>query len=138
MGRHHTLDADLSELKVDDMSHVISLTHSDQHLETVEKFITPQGRFALIDDPKSLNIMPFKTKSVSVHWELMYTRSLFQTDDMIEQHHLLTNVAKLVDAGRVKSTVNVNLGTINAENIKKAHALLESQSSIGKIVLEGF
>lgn len=135
---HHDLDAGLTDLNLDNISHVISLTHSDQHIETVAKFITPQGKYALIDDPESLNIKPFKTKSVSVHWELMYTRSLFQTDDMIQQHHLLTSVAELVDAGRIKSTVNTDLGTINAKNLKQAHAMLESQSSIGKIVLSGF
>ena len=61
------------------------------------KLIAPQGRFGLIDDPKVLDIVPFKRKSVSIHWELMFTRSLFSTADMQEQGALLNEVARLVD-----------------------------------------
>ncbi len=82
--------------------------------------------------------MPFKQKSVSTHIELMYTRSLFQTEDMIEQHNILNETADLIDNGVIKTTVADNFGKINAENLRKAHALLESQKAKGKIVLEGF
>jgi NADPH:quinone reductase-like Zn-dependent oxidoreductase len=75
---------------------------------------------------------------VSLHWELMFTRSLFSTEDMQAQHHILTEMAALVDAGLIRSTVDEHFGTINAENLKRAHALLESGRSRGKIVLEGF
>ncbi len=80
----------------------------------------------------------FKGKSVSLHWELMFTRSLFQTDDMVRQHELLEELAQLVDAGIIKTTLAERFGTINAANLKRAHALLESNTAKGKIVLENF
>ena len=100
--------------------------------------LAPQGRFGLIDDPKSLDMSLFKRKSASVHWELMFTRSIFETPDMIEQHNLLDDVARLIDEGVLRTTLGENLGRINAANLKRAHAMVESGKSRGKLVLEGF
>ncbi|MBU2012809.1 MAG: zinc-binding dehydrogenase, partial [Gammaproteobacteria bacterium] len=98
-----------------------------------------QGRLALIDDPaQPLDVMKLKRKSLSLHWELMFTRSLFETPDMIEQHHLLQRVSQLVDQGVLRTTLGEHFGTINAANLRRAHALLESGKAKGKIVLEGF
>ncbi|HTX33660.1 MAG TPA: zinc-binding dehydrogenase [Bryobacteraceae bacterium] len=93
---------------------------------------------ALIDDPEVLDIVNLKRKSVSVHWELMFTRSLFQTNDMVAQHRLLNEVADLVDAGVLRSTIREDEGTINAANLKLVHAQVESGRSFGKTVLSGF
>ncbi len=82
--------------------------------------------------------MKLKRKSLSLHWELMFTRSLFETPDMIEQHHLLQRVSQLVDLGVLRTTLGEHFGTINAANLRRAHALLESGKAKGKIVLEGF
>ena len=68
----------------------------------------------------------------------MFTRSLFNTADMVEQHRILNRIAELVDAGTIRTTVNEHFGSINAANLKRAHALLESGKAQGKIVLEGF
>ena len=92
----------------------------------------------MIDDPKSLDVLKLKRKSLSLHWEFMYTRSMFETADMIEQHNLLNRVAELIDTGTLKTTVGEHFGLINAENLRRAHALLESGKAKGKIVLEGF
>ena len=78
--------------------------------EQIVEAIAPQGKFGLIDDPATLDIMKFKRKSVSVHWELMFTRSLFQTADMEAQHHLLNALAGLVDAGVVAVIGHLNSG----------------------------
>lgn len=118
--------------------YVISLNATDQHFEEIVKLIKPQGKFGLIDDPKNINVMAFKPKAVSTHIELMFTRSLFQTEDMIEQHNILNEAAKLIDEGIIQSTMGEHFGKINAENLRKAHALLESNKAKGKIVLEGF
>ncbi|MEB0205533.1 zinc-binding alcohol dehydrogenase family protein [Pseudomonas sp. CCC3.1] len=129
------------ELKRQGMSavtHVASLTQTDQHLDQLVEALAPQGKLALIDDPKALDITKLKRKSLSLHWEFMYTRSLFETPDMIEQHTLLNRVAELIDAGTLRTTVGEHFGTINAANLRRAHALLESGKSKGKIVLEGF
>ena len=120
------------------VTHVASLTQTDQHFAQLVEALAPQGKLALIDDPKALDITQLKRKSLSLHWEFMYTRSLFETADMLEQHKLLNRVAELIDVGILKTTVGEHFGTINAANPRRAHALLESGTSKGKIVLEGF
>lgn len=117
---------------------VFSTTQTDQHFADIVELIAPQGRFGLIDDPKELDVMPLKRKAVSLHWELMFTRSLFGTADMAEQGKLLNEVAALVDAGRIRSTATEVAGKISAATLRAVHARIESGSSRGKIVLEGF
>ncbi|HVI53134.1 MAG TPA: zinc-binding alcohol dehydrogenase family protein [Candidatus Sulfotelmatobacter sp.] len=144
MGAHHVIDhsgpfpAQLQARGVAAADLVLGLNASDQHAPQIAEVLAPQGRFGLIDDPAALDIKLFKRKSVSIHWEFMFTRPLFGTADMIRQHELLTEVGGLVDQGVLRSTVADSLGVINAANLKKAHALLESGKSRGKLVLEGF
>ncbi|WP_439853888.1 zinc-binding alcohol dehydrogenase family protein [Pseudomonas yamanorum] len=120
------------------VNYVASLTQTDQHLDQLVEALIPQGKLALIDDPKVLDVSKLKRKSLSLHWEFMYTRSMFETSDMIEQHNLLNRVAELIDAGTLKTTVGEHFGVINATNLRRAHELLESGKAKGKIVLEGF
>ena len=145
LGAHHVIDhrqplsEELKRIGINQVTHVASLTQTDQHYAQLVEALAPQGRLALIDDPEQpLDIMPLKRKSLSLHWELMFTRSLFETADMIEQHRLLQRVAELVDAGTLKTTLGEHFGSINAANLCRAHALLESGTARGKIVLEGF
>lgn len=144
LGAHHVVDhtkplaEQVAALGLGAPGFVFSTTHTDTHLPGIVELIAPQGRFALIDDPKVLDAMPLKRKSISLHWELMFTRSLFQTPDMQAQGDLLNEVSRLVDAGKIKTTLSENFGTINAANLKRAHALIESNRAKGKIVLEGF
>ncbi|RKT60935.1 zinc-binding alcohol dehydrogenase family protein [Azonexus fungiphilus] len=118
--------------------YVVSLNQSEQHFAEVVELIAPQGKFALIDDPASLDIVPLKRKSVSVHWEFMFTRPLFATADLARQGELLAELARLVDDGRVRTTLAANLGRIDAANLRRAHALIESGKARGKLVLAGF
>jgi zinc-binding alcohol dehydrogenase family protein len=145
LGAHHVIDhrqplsEELKRIGVSQVTHVASLTQTDQHLAQLVEALAPQGRLALIDDPEqALDIMQLKRKSLSLHWEMMFTRSLFETADMIEQHRLLKRVAELVDAGTLKTTLGEHFGSINAANLCRAHGLLESGTARGKIVLEGF
>ena len=128
----------INALNIGQVTHIASLTHTDRYLDTYVEVLKPGGKLALIDDPQTLDVSKLKPKSISLHWELMFTRSMFQTDDMVAQHKLLNHVADLVDQGLVKTTVGKHLGKISASNLVKAHAELESGRSIGKIVLEGF
>ncbi|CEK10988.1 zinc-binding alcohol dehydrogenase family protein [Legionella hackeliae] len=143
-GAHYAIDhskpmhEQLVHLGIHEVDYVISLTHTDDHVEELIKCLKPQSKFALIDDPEYLNIRLFKLKSISIHWEMMYTRSMFKTPDMIKQHNILNEIAHLVDKEIIKTTFNENFGTINAHNLRKAHQLLESHQSRGKIVLSGF
>lgn len=102
------------------------------------KIVAPQGRIGLIDDPEPLDLRLVKFKSVSIHWEAMFTRPMFATADMIRQHEILDEVAALVDAGALRATAAQGYGTVNAENLRRAHAALEAGRVVGKIVLEGF
>ena len=145
LGAHHVIDhrqplsEELKRIGIDQVTHVASLTQTDQHFAQLVEALVPQGRLALIDDPEQpLDIMQLKRKSLSLHWELMFTRSLFETADMIEQHRLLQRVAELVDAGTLQTTLGEHFGSINAANLRRAHTLLESGTAKGKIVLEGF
>ena len=144
LGAHHVIDhskpiaAQVAALGIGAPGFVFSTTNTDQHLSEIVEVIAPQGRFALIDDPKVLDIMPFKRKAISVHWELMFTRPIFGTPDMIEQHKLLNRISELVDAGKIRTTLTDTVGTINAANLKKAHAMIETGKTKGKVVLAGF
>lgn len=138
INHRNPLSEEFSVQSLAEVDYVVSLNNTEQHLIEIEKVIKPQGKFALIDDPDTLNIMPFKMKSVSVHWEMMFTRSLFKTEDMQAQHELLNAVSTLIDDSVIKTTVGNHFGTINAANLRQAHQLLESQKAKGKIVLEGF
>jgi zinc-binding alcohol dehydrogenase family protein len=144
LGAHHVIDhaaplvPQLAANGVGQVQYVASLTHSDQHLPQVAEALAPQGKLGIIDDPAHFDILLLKRKSISLHWEFMYTRSMFQTDDMIAQHRILERVAQLVDDGVLKTTVAERFGAINAANLRRAHQLLESGKSRGKIVLSGF
>ncbi|WP_031432680.1 zinc-binding alcohol dehydrogenase family protein [Methylomarinum vadi] len=144
LGANHVIDhsqslpTQLKSIGINSVSHVASLTHTDNHFEDIAHILAPQGKLGLIDDPERLDIGLLKQKSISLHWEFMYTRSLYATADMIRQHELLTEVAELVDAGIIRTTMSEHFGKINASNLKRAHAFIESEQACGKVVLEEF
>lgn len=144
MGAHQVIDHSqplrqgLEQIGISTVSHVVSLNQTDQHFAEIVEVIAPQGRFGLIDDPESLDVTQLKRKSVSLHWEFMFTRSMFQTQDQISQHLLLNEVADLVDAGLIRTTLGEHFGRIDAANLRRAHGVIESGKARGKIVLEGF
>ena len=144
LGAHHVIDhskpiaEELKRIGFPAVDYIVSLTQTEAHIAQIVEAIAPQGKFGLIDDPAVLDATQFKRKAVSIHWELMFTRSLFGTEDMIGQHRLLNEVAGLVDAGLVRTTLSERFGTINASNLKRAHALIESGKARGKVVLEGW
>lgn len=144
LGAHHVINhaeplaQQLEALGIENVDFVFSTNHSQLYAEQCGQIMTPQGRFGLIDDPQSFDIMPFKQKSISVHWEFMYTRSLFGTGDIQRQGEILNEVARLIDAEKIKSTATDTLGKINAANLIDAHKVLESGKAKGKLVLEGW
>lgn len=145
LGAHHVLDhsqpllPQLRQIGLQEVSHVASLSHTEQHFEQLVQLLAPQGKLALIDDPDGpLDIRLLKRKSLSLHWELMFTRALYETADMVAQHRLLDEMAQLVDAGVLRSTATELIGPINAANLRHAHALVEGGHVRGKVVLAGF
>ena len=115
-----------------------SLTHTDTHFAALADILAPQGRLALIDDPAPLDVRLLKRKSISLHWEFMFTRPLFVTADMARQGEILSEVTRLVDRGALRSTLHDDFGPINATNLRRAHALIENGRALGKVVLQGF
>ena len=144
LGAHHVLDharplaAQVEALGIGAPGAVFSTTHTDEHLAEIATLIAPQGRFGYIDDLTTLDPTPFKGKSVSIRLESMFTRPVYGTEDMDAQHALLDEVARLVDAGQIRTTLTEKMTPINAANLRKAHGLLEEGWTQGKIVLEGF
>ena len=144
LGAHHVIDhrrpmaPQIEALGLGAPGFVFSTTHTDQHLADIVELMAPQGRFGLIDDPAEFAVAALKGKSISLHWELMFTRSLLETPDMADQGKLLNEVAALVDAGRIRSTATEVAGPIDAATLIKAHAQIEAGTARGKIVLEGF
>lgn len=144
LGAHAVIDhskplaAELKAAGIGEVDMVASLTQTEQHYAQIIESLKPQGQLAVIDDMKLLDAMPLKIKCISLHWEMMFARSRFETPDMAEQGALLAEVAALVDAGRIRTTANAAFGTINAANLRKAHALIESGKAQGKVVLAGF
>lgn len=144
LGAHHVIDhrkplaPQAAALETGAPGYVFSTTATTQHYADIIELLAPQGHFGVIDDPTELNAIALKRKSLSLHWESMFTRSLFTTADMDHQGEILNEIASLIDARRLRTTLGEHFGLINAENLQHAHALIESGRARGKIVLEGF
>jgi len=143
-GAHHVIDhtkpfADqLKAIGHPQVALVASLTGTDQYFPVMPDIMAPQGKFALIDDPKMLDVNLLKRKAISLHWESMFTRPIFGTPDMIGQHQLLDDIAAMIDDGMIATTLAQELSPINAANLKQAHQLVEGGRSIGKVVVHGW
>ena len=141
LGAHHVIDprADWREQlggwDVHSVDYVASLTASGEHVAKSADILSPHGAFCLIDDPARFDVGVFKRKSIAIHWELMFTRSLYDTPDMHEQGRLLQRVAQLVEQGVLKSTVNGPVRDLDADTLEAAHRELRAGTSIGKRVL---
>lgn len=136
---HQSFSAQLKANGLQSPDYIFCLNNTDQHWANMAEVIKPQGHIcSIVELSGSVDLNLIKNKSVGFTWELMFTRSLFETEDMIEQHHLLNRVAALIDEGKLVTTVTEVLSPINAENLRKAHAKIEGGKTIGKIVLENW
>jgi len=144
LGAHHVIDhrqplhEELQRAGLPPVNYVAALNQTEHHWPAIAELVAPQAKVGLIDDPAHIDVSLLKRKSVSLHWEFMFTRSMFTTADIQQQHRLLNDVARLVESGAVKTTLAERYGKVNADNLKRAHALIESNRARGKIVLEGF
>lgn len=144
MGAHHVINhrqplaPQIAALGLGAPAFVFSTANTDGYLGDIVQLIAPQGRIGLIDDPETLDIVPLKGKSLSMHWEFMFTRAVQQTADIARQQTILTEIARLADAQNIVTTRTQHLGQINAEHLRQAHILLEQGKTIGKIVLSGW
>jgi NADPH:quinone reductase-like Zn-dependent oxidoreductase len=131
------IDEAIRVIGFDGVDYIAALTTTPGIARSLADAMNPQGHLTLIDNFDE-SIMPFKAKSITISWEMMFTRSFFTTPDIEAQHRLLTEVSALVDDGALRSTMTENLGRITAENLRHAHQLVEGGHAIGKVVLEGF
>ena len=145
MGAHHVIDhrqplaGQVKAIVPGGVNYVLALTKTEDHFDEIIAAMAPQSALALIENvARPVNINKLKPKCLSLHWEFMFARARFETADMDEQGRLLNEVAQLVNVGQIRTTMRENLGAINAVNLKRAHALIESGTTIGKIVLAGF
>jgi NADPH:quinone reductase len=134
---HHDLVQGVKGSAPDGVTHVFS-THTDGSIGAFAEILQPGGAIAAIDDPDGLDIVPLKNKSLSFHWEFMFTRSLFQTADLVEQHQLLDRVAEMIDEGTIQSTLSQELHPIDAATLREAHAMVEAGRMVGKVVVSGW
>lgn len=137
INHHESLVDQIKELDIEPR-YVAALTGTEGHFPAIVELIKPRGHIALIDDPQNIDVNAMKTKALSFSWEFMFTRSMFQTEDMEKQYELLNRVSELIDEGTLISTVRNNLGKISAEGLMLAHIQQASGQVIGKNVMEGF
>lgn len=132
----HTKDMEqeLARIGVKNVQVIYSTTNSEENAKTAARILSPFGHFILIDDPKSLDIMPMKSKAISIHWEFMFAKSMHKHNE-ISQQKILSEIAEMVDAGKLKSTAHTILSGLNENHLKQGHTLLESGKAIGKIVI---
>lgn len=128
------LKEELAKINIKEVDAVFSTTHSSNYLPKIHEIIRPFGNFILIDDPKDLNVAHFKQKSIKTSWEFMFSKSMFNYHPE-EQGKLLNEMACLIESGKIKTTLKQTFTELNAVNLKKAHEILESSKSFGKIVL---
>lgn len=134
---HKNLIDSVREKGFQNVDFILDFVDTNLYWDIMVELIKPQGHIASItgsSDPVALNKL--KNKSVSFSWEFMYTRSMFETEDMQEQHNILNKIADLLDNGTIKSTLNETFTGLTADNFKKAHELLESGKTIGKIAIK--
>lgn len=140
MGAHEVVDhrrnlaPQVLDLEPDGIDLVFT-SNSSGHAEELAEIMTPQSRLCLIDDPKDFQIAPFKQKSISIHWESMFTRTVFDTEDVDEQGVILDRIAGMVDDGRLIPTVGETMIGMNAATLAEAHSEIERGHVTGKIVV---
>ena len=104
-------------------------------LDLYVSILNPFGEIVAIDDPNGVDIGALKSKSLTFHWELTFTRALAGGEGQLSQHRLLTRLAELVDAGQIRTTATKTLRPINAQTLREAHGLVETGRTIGKVVV---
>ncbi|GEO79475.1 alcohol dehydrogenase, zinc-binding protein [Companilactobacillus mindensis DSM 14500] len=118
------------------VDYILELNDLDGHWNEMAELIKPSGRIASItENRRPINLKKLTTKRAKFAWEWMYSKSYYQTPDMITQHQILNRIAALLDQHIIQSTMTQALQPINVDNLKKAHQLVETNHMIGKVVI---
>jgi zinc-binding alcohol dehydrogenase family protein len=136
VNHRNAIDEELKAINRPQIDFILCLNSTTQHWTAMANAIAPQGGIcSIVETAKPVGLDLLKSKSVSFSWEFMFTRSMYQTPDMIEQQHLLNTITNYLDKGELVTTMNQLFRPINAANLRKVHALVEQGNSIGKFVL---
>jgi len=131
---HHHLRDEALAVAPDGIDYLFS-PHSQGNITDYAAIVRPFGHITAIDEPPGLDLLELKEKSIAWHWELMFTRSKFETPDMIEQQRLLARTAALVDAGTLRTTVTRTIEGFTADGLREAHRDVETGRMTGKVVV---
>jgi NADPH2:quinone reductase len=140
INHHNPFREEFGRAGIDEVDYILCFNSTEHHIQNMADTIKPQGRICTIvetENNQPVNINVFQRKSVALMWELMFTRPIFQTPDMQKQHDLLNETARLLDEGVLRTIMTESYGPLTAENLRKAHARVETGSMIGKLVLSG-
>jgi len=129
----------LAEIGINMVSDALCCSNFEEYVEQLPVVVKPFGFACTITGTKDdrVNVSGFFQKSIALGFELMYTRSLFETADMQAQHDILNEVSGLLDAGVLECTLTESFGSLTPENLRRAHARVESRTMIGKLALSG-
>ncbi|KEO72657.1 NADPH:quinone reductase [Anditalea andensis] len=134
---HQDLVSEVKKIGFEQVDFIVDFVNLNEYWDAIVELIKPQGKIGSISDPTGpVPLNQLKKKSAAFYWELMFTRAMFQTEDMIAQHHILNQISQLLDEGILQPTMNTTLDGFTAENMKAAHRLLESGKSVGKLVVK--
>ncbi|MYS24143.1 zinc-binding alcohol dehydrogenase family protein [Streptomyces sp. DvalAA-14] len=131
---HHDLVATTQQQAPDGVEYIFS-PHSRGNIDAFATLLRPFGHITAIDDAEGLDLLPLKTKSITWHWELMFTRPMFETPDMDAQKKLLAAVASLIDNKRLRTTATTVIDDFSAAGLREAHRQVESGHTVGKVVV---
>ncbi|MFZ4833581.1 zinc-binding alcohol dehydrogenase family protein [Rouxiella sp. Mn2063] len=130
------LKGELAKHGIEQVDFIFCLNDTDGHWAAIGELIAPQGHICtIVENEAPLDMSALKLKSAALHWELMYTRSMFQTPDMAVQGEILQQVADMVDAGTLQTTLSDTLQGLTVESIRTAHERVLEGHMQGKLVI---
>jgi zinc-binding alcohol dehydrogenase family protein len=145
MGANHIVDhrqhlpTQLGALNFACVHFIANFANTDIYWSIMAELIRPQGKIVcIVENSAPLEVNLLKSKSATFAWEFMFTRPMYRTPDMAAQGSILDEVAALIDANKLRTTLTETLSPISAANLRQAHAQLESGRTIGKLALAGW
>jgi zinc-binding alcohol dehydrogenase family protein len=137
VANHRDLVNSVRKLGFQTVDYIFNVADTRGHWDSMGELITPQGKIcSIVEFDGTLDFSVLKSKSATFVWEFMFTRSMYTTKDIQEQHNILKQMALLIDEGKIKTTLTHTIEGFNTESIKEAHALVESGKTIGKVAID--
>jgi len=137
VANHRDLVNSVKELGFQNVDYIFNVADTKGHWDAMGELITPQGKIcSIVEFDGALDFSVLKSKSATFVWEFMFTRSMYKTEDIQEQHNILKSMSELIDQGKIKTTLTHTIDGFNTQSIKEAHRLVESGKTIGKVAID--